>query len=62
MPLPLLQTWHSAKDVLVAFARRSLCFPLYRHWELTQKVVQDLRDLFNAGRNAIVKAMLVRWW
>lgn len=44
----------------MASARRSLCFPLYRHWQLTQRVLQDVREILLLGRHAVLKAMLVR--
>lgn len=38
--------------------RRSLCYPLYRNWKLSQKVYQDMVKLLKQGRKKIIKTML----
>jgi protein SHQ1 len=54
-----LQVYTSAKEALFVAARRSLCFPLCRNWKLTQRLLQDVKDLLALGRTAVVKAFLV---
>ena len=39
----------NAGEVAYCSVRRSLCYPLYRHWQLVQCVLQDTRDLFHLG-------------
>lgn len=46
---------HSA---LLASVRRSLCYPLYRHFDLAQTVIKDVQQIFSLGRRALVKAMI----
>ena len=44
------QTYSCLRDVLLSCCRRSLCFPLYRHWQLTHTVVCDVHNLLSLGR------------
>ncbi len=39
----------SVHDVVYSCIRRSLCYPLYRHWELSLALLQDTRDIFRLG-------------
>ena len=55
-----LQRWPSVEACAVACVRRSLCYPLYRHWALAQRVWQDVAAIFARGRPALLKALLVR--
>ncbi|KAK2157620.1 hypothetical protein LSH36_188g09050 [Paralvinella palmiformis] len=48
--LSWLQTYASLKEVVVSCYRRSLCFPLYRHWELAGKVYKDMCQIFTIGK------------
>jgi len=45
-------------DVIRAFLRRSLSFPLYSHWKLSVKILHDVTDLFKHGKRFILKALL----
>jgi len=45
-------------EVICACVRRSLCFPLYRHWELSKKILQDTLSIFRVGKRAILKCLL----
>ena len=55
-PLPSLQVFKgSVHEVVYCNLRRSLCYPLYRHWQLAQAVLQDTRDLFHLGNYASTK-------
>ena len=45
-----LQEYHgSVNEVVYCCIRRSLCYPLYRHWDLVQVILQDTRQLFHLG-------------
>ncbi|XP_070559764.1 protein SHQ1 homolog isoform X2 [Ptychodera flava] len=56
--LSWLQTFTSLQDVVVSCHRRSLCYPLYRHWKLTQKVYQDVQQIFSLGRRKLLQCLL----
>ena len=43
------QSFTSVKDVLISCARRSLAYPLYRHWSLVAAVLQDTKEIFALG-------------
>lgn len=45
----VLQTYHSVQDVLVSFGRRTLCYPLYRHFSLITRAVKDVACIFQSG-------------
>ena len=46
-------------DCVIACVRRSLCFPLYRNWELSLVVWNDVCKLLkNSGKRGILKALL----
>jgi protein SHQ1 len=46
------------KECVVAAMRRSLCFPLYRHFDLAAEVVQDVAAVLQVGRVAVVRQLL----
>ncbi|XP_064404821.1 protein SHQ1 homolog isoform X2 [Halichondria panicea] len=48
----------SVHDVVCNCLRRSLCYPLYRHWQLTLTVLQDTRDIFRLGRRKLLQSLL----
>ncbi|VDM59917.1 unnamed protein product [Angiostrongylus costaricensis] len=43
--LNFLCQWKSAKEAVIASVRRSLCCPLYRNWDLSLKVLMDVKDI-----------------
>lgn len=47
--LTYLVRWDSPKMALTGLVRRILCYPLYRNWELAQKVLEDLKNVFKRG-------------
>lgn len=47
--LYMFQTYHSLHEVLVSFGRRSLCYPLYRHFSLITTAVQDAAHILQGG-------------
>ena len=50
--LSWLEVHHgSVHEVIHSCLRRSLCYPLYRHWQLSLAVLQDTRDIFRIGEN-----------
>ncbi|KDN52565.1 hypothetical protein K437DRAFT_187714 [Tilletiaria anomala UBC 951] len=42
---------------VIASFRRSLCFPLYRHWALSLRVYTDVHELLKAGPGAVIEAL-----
>lgn len=56
--LSWLETYHSLQDVLVSFGRRSLCYPLYRHFSLITSAVKDAAHIFQSGKACVLKCLL----
>lgn len=56
--LSWLETYHSVQDVLVSFGRRTLCYPLYRHFSLVTLAVNDAACIFQAGKACVLKCLL----
>ncbi|XP_067024259.1 protein SHQ1 homolog isoform X2 [Acropora muricata] len=52
------ESFTSVKDVLISCARRTLAYPLYRHWSLVAAVLQDTKEIFALGRRQILKCLL----
>ncbi|KAK9314396.1 SHQ1 protein-domain-containing protein [Lipomyces starkeyi] len=48
----------SVSQVMIACTRRSLAYPLYRNWELSQKCWDDVYCLLRGGKRAVLKALL----
>ena len=48
----------TVKDALVASMRRSLAYPLYRNFALSEQVLGDVVALFQLGRRAILRRLL----
>uniref|UniRef100_A0A915BFB1 Protein SHQ1 homolog n=1 Tax=Parascaris univalens TaxID=6257 RepID=A0A915BFB1_PARUN len=55
--LSFLVRWGSAREALVSAVRRSLCYPLFRHWNVAMRVVDDLKLLLVEGRSAILHCL-----
>lgn len=53
-----LDQFMTMREALLASYRRALAYPLYRHWELCRKVMNDVYILFKLGKRAILKALL----
>ena len=49
---------HPIHAALITSTRRSLCYPLYRHFELSTRVLDDVVVLFKLGRRALIKSVL----
>lgn len=56
--LSWLETFSSIKEVLISCTRRSLCYPLYRHWRLSMKVIEDTIQIFRMGKVYVIKCLL----
>ena len=56
--LSWLQTFSSIRDTLVACFRRSLCYPLFRNFQLSLKVLNDTCGVFASGKTLILKCLL----
>lgn len=55
--LSWFETFGKLKDVLIACIRRSLCFPLFRNWNLSLKVIEDIKQVLQLGKKYIVKCL-----
>ncbi|EFN77936.1 protein SHQ1 homolog isoform X2 [Harpegnathos saltator] len=49
------QNFTSMDEVIIACFRRSLCYPLYRNWELSMKVFEDVKKVVKLGKKYIIK-------
>ncbi|KAI8979860.1 SHQ1 protein-domain-containing protein [Mycotypha africana] len=56
--LSSLEQFTTLKEVIISFYRRALIYPLYRHFGLCEKVLQDVYILFRLGKRAILKTLL----
>ncbi|CAH1391104.1 unnamed protein product [Nezara viridula] len=48
--LSWFQSFKTLKDVKLSCMRRSLVFPLYRHWDLSQEVLKDTINILKSGK------------
>ncbi|KAK5983419.1 CS domain-containing protein [Trichostrongylus colubriformis] len=55
--LAFLCRWSNAKEAFVGSVRRSLCYPLYRNWDLSMKVVADAKHIICTGRAALLHVL-----
>ncbi|KAF7725986.1 Hsp90 cochaperone shq1 [Apophysomyces ossiformis] len=53
-----LEQFTTLRETMIACFRRALAYPLYRHFGLCEKVLQDVYVLFRLGKRAILKALL----
>ncbi|XP_015122901.1 protein SHQ1 homolog [Diachasma alloeum] len=53
--LSWFQTYSSLEDVIRTSIRRSLCYPLYRHWDLSMKVLEDVKQILKLGKKMVLK-------
>ncbi|XP_033213778.1 protein SHQ1 homolog [Belonocnema kinseyi] len=53
--LSWFQCFEEPKEVLIACLRRSLCFPLFRNWNLSMKVIEDVKEVLKLGKKYIIK-------
>ncbi|KAM6176851.1 protein SHQ1 homolog [Erethizon dorsatum] len=52
------ETWTNVHEILVAFGRRVLCYPLYRHFKLVTKAHRDTVKILQLGESAVLKCLL----
>ena len=58
LSLLLFQTFHQLRDVIISGTRRSLTFPLYRYWDLSIKLWEDVVTLLKLGKRALIRCFL----
>jgi len=56
--LSWMDSFKNIPDVLTSCTRRCLCYPLYRHWLLVEKVSNDVKRIFLLGRRWILRCLL----
>jgi len=56
--LSWLEEFTSLQDVAVCFLRRSLCYPMYRNFKLSLKVLEDTVNVFKQGKKRLLKCLL----
>ena len=56
--LTSLARFRSARQVVVTSMRRSLCYPLYRHFSLARQVWMDVVTVLRVGKAAALKCLL----
>ncbi|KAI8915548.1 SHQ1 protein-domain-containing protein [Gorgonomyces haynaldii] len=56
--LSCFDVFTSLEDVVKSIQRRALVYPLYRHWELVQKVWKDVLVAFKLGKLQILQILL----
>ncbi|XP_018364229.1 PREDICTED: protein SHQ1 homolog isoform X1 [Trachymyrmex cornetzi] len=49
------QNFTSPNEVTTACIRRALCYPLHRNWELSIKVLEDVKKVLSLGRKYVIK-------
>ncbi|CAG8515992.1 33461_t:CDS:2, partial [Racocetra persica] len=50
--------FNSLEETIIALFRRSLSYPWYRNFELSEKCLDDVYVLLKLGRRAILKVLL----
>ncbi|CAG8631110.1 1995_t:CDS:2, partial [Ambispora leptoticha] len=53
-----LEEFNSLEETIIALFRRSLAYPWYRNFELSEKCLDDVYVLLKLGRRAILKVLL----
>jgi len=56
--LSWLQQFESVHEAVVACVRRSLAYPLYRHWQLSVQVVRDTQRILELGKRYVLRCLL----
>ncbi|KAJ3411944.1 Hsp90 cochaperone shq1 [Chytridiales sp. JEL 0842] len=56
--LSSFETFSTLRETLIASFRRSLAYPLYRNFDLSKKVLEDVVVLLKLGKRAILKSFL----
>ncbi|KAK9309721.1 hypothetical protein QLX08_000713 [Tetragonisca angustula] len=45
----------TSEEVIKACFRRSICYPLFRNWDLSKKVLEDVKKIIKLGKKYIIK-------
>ncbi|XP_054834634.1 protein SHQ1 homolog isoform X2 [Eublepharis macularius] len=53
-----LESFTTVTEVLVSFGRRVLCYPLYRHFSLVTRALNDTIMILQLGKSAVLKCLL----
>lgn len=53
-----MERFSCLKAVVHSCVRRSLCYPLYRHWGLAMTVLSDTKKILSLGRKYVLKCLL----
>ncbi|XP_075229566.1 protein SHQ1 homolog [Lycorma delicatula] len=56
--LSWLQSFSNVKEVVISCMRRSLCYPLFRHWELSMGVLDDTINILKSGNRQVLRCLL----
>ena len=56
--LSWFDSYSSLKEVVITCLRRSLGYPLYRNWNLSLKVLEDVIKILRFGQNYVLKCFL----
>lgn len=56
--LSWFDAFQNLEDVVRSSFQRSLCFPLYRNWQLSEMVFADVKDVISLGKTTILKCLL----
>ncbi|XP_076262336.1 protein SHQ1 homolog [Rhynchophorus ferrugineus] len=56
--LSWLDAFETPKEALVTAFRRSVIYPLYRHFQLSQTVLQDLKDLISLDERYLIRILI----
>ncbi|CAD6208199.1 GSCOCG00010451001-RA-CDS [Cotesia congregata] len=51
------ESYSSMDQVVKTSVRRSLCYPIYRNWELSIKVLEDVKAMLKLGKKFVVKRL-----
>ncbi|KFP05325.1 Protein SHQ1, partial [Calypte anna] len=53
-----LESFSNIHDVLISFGRRVLCYPLYRHFGLVTRALNDTAMILQLGKAGVLKCLL----
>jgi len=56
--LAWFESFAYVKDAVLACFRRTLCYPLYRHFNLAKQILKDTITIFRLGKRSILKCLL----
>eukprot|EP01104_Vermistella_antarctica_P018498 TRINITY_DN6880_c0_g1_i1.p1 TRINITY_DN6880_c0_g1~~TRINITY_DN6880_c0_g1_i1.p1 ORF type:complete len:549 (-),score=168.19 TRINITY_DN6880_c0_g1_i1:253-1899(-) len=56
--LSWFDSFQTLKEMMIACVRRALIFPLFRRWDLVQKVLDDVREIFRGGKRRVLRCLL----